>query len=586
MVDIILVQISTSYITWETRSNEPQLGQYYIAEYAYQHGYNLKIKKYSSNDLIVNSLSSLLKDLECSCVGFYVDSENIWTIRRIIFDLKENIPNLIAYLGGPQVTGNPQNALKLVPDADFAMVGEGEITTTELLDAKLNFKSQKIYGIAYIDENGEYHYSGNRPQSRNLDNYPYPIRERYTLDKDIKFMQILTGRGCIGKCAFCFEGSKKNNILRMRSVCNVCEELEYLISRLPANSYITFLDDTFIINPERTRQICNWMIEKYNGDVKWFCEARVDILIKNLDLLPLMKKAGLVRIQLGGESGSQKVLDAYNKGMKIEDLKIVVRGIYDAGIDSVYVNYILGGAFETLETFNQTVELAKELLEIAPGCAEVGSSLFTPYVGSPMYSEPQKYGLTIIDRDLVTGPDGYTPFVTTDELSAPKVMQLKNIFDNQVNDKSKEIIPTLSYECMKRHYELAYKYSVATFWHDRIELIESLNRYFGAIFLPTFVSIKALTLDTVQNALPYRTEQPISDGEHYFRRICGKTIIKNTDIENAVLLLSAGKLAFWEIVHIIGKNQKFKHIQNIETTIWELYQQFDKEYMIVWKVIN
>jgi len=586
MVDIILVQISTSYITWETRSNEPQLGQYYIAEYAHQHGYNLKIKKYSSNDPIVNSLSSLLKDLECNCVGFYVDSENIWTIRRIIYDLKENIPNLIAYLGGPQVTGNPQNALKLVPDADFAMIGEGEITTTELLDVKLDFKSPKIYGIAYIDENGEYHYSGNRLQSRNLDNYPYPIRERYTLDKDMKFMQILTGRGCIGKCAFCFEGSKKNNILRMRSVCNVCEELEYLISRLPANSYITFLDDTFIINPERTRQICNWMIEKYNGEVKWFCEARVDILIKNLDLLPLMKKAGLIRIQLGGESGSQKVLDTYNKGMKIEDLKTVVKGIYNAGIDSVYVNYIIGGAFETLETFNQTVELAKELLEIAPGCAEVGCSIFTPYVGSPMYNEPQKYGLKIIDRDLVTGPDGYTPYATTEELSAPKVMQLKNIFENQVNDKSREIIPTLSYECMKRHYELANKYSVATFWHDRIELIESLNRYFGAIFLPTFVSIKALTLDTIQDALPYRTEQPISDGENYFRRICGNETIKNTDFENAVLLLSAGKLAFWEIVHIIGKNQKFKHISNIETAVWELYQQFDKEYMIVWKVIN
>jgi len=586
MADILLVQISTSYITIETRSDEPQLGQYYIAEYAYQHGYDLKIKKFSSNEPIVNPLSTILSELQCKRVGFYVDSENLWTIRRIIYDIKQNVPDLIAYLGGPQVTGDPLKVLQRVPDADFAMVGEGEITTTELLDANFDFKSPNIFGIAYIDDDGGYHYSGNRPQSRDLDNYPYPIRERYTLDKGVRFTQILTGRGCIGKCAFCFEGSKKNNILRMRSICNVCEELDYLIGMLPPNSYITFLDDTFIINPNRTREICNWLIDKHKGKIKWFCEARVDILIKNLELLPLMKEAGLIRIQLGGESGNQKILDAYNKGMRIEDLKTVIKAIYDAGIDSVYVNYIVGGAFETLETFNQTVELAKELLEIAPGCAEVGCSLFTPYVGSPMYRNPQNFGLTIIDNDLVTGPDGYTPFATTDELSAPKVMQLKNIFDNQVNDKSRELIPTLSYECMKRHYELANTYSVATFWHDRLETIESLNRYFGALFMPYFVGLRSLSIETVQNALPYRTEQPISDGECYYRRICGKETIKNSDLENAVLLLSAGKLAFWEIVQIIGLNPKFCHIQDIESVIWKLYQQFDKEYMVIWKITN
>ena len=102
-----------------------------------------------------------------------------------------------------------------------------------------------------------------------------------------------------------------------------------------------------------------------------------------------MKRAGLIRVQLGGESGSQEILDLYNKNMKIEDLLLVVEAIYKSGIPSTYINFIVGGAKESLESFNKTLELAKRLIDIAPGCAEVGCSLFSPYAGTPMRNNPE-----------------------------------------------------------------------------------------------------------------------------------------------------------------------------------------------------
>lgn len=584
-VDALLVQISTTYFNWATHSDEPKLGQYYIAEYAYQNGFNIKIKKYFSDEPLVIPISDLLTELNSNLLGFYVDCENIWVIRRIIYEIKNRRPGLVVFVGGPQITGDPQKSLLRIPDADFAIVGEGEITLTELLK---KWQRDSLYtaitdtlGIATIDEDGKYRYTGNRPQSSNIDIYPYPIRERYSLDKDISFNQILTGRGCVGQCAFCFEGSKINNKLRIRSVDSVCDELDCLIKRLPQDSYITFLDDTFIIDPERTIKICNWLIEHYDGRIKWYCEARVDVLLRNLDLLPLMKKAGLVRIQLGGESGDQSILDAYKKGMKIEELKKVVAEIYNAGIDSVYINFIVGGAFETIDTFNSTLELAKTLMTIAPGCAEVGSSLFTPYVGSPMYLFPEKYGIIIKDKNVLTGPADSTAFVETNALSLSKITQLKTIFDNEINSKIRELINSLSYQIIARHFELNEKYNIATMWFNRLFSIESIRNYFKAISHHNFHSITEIDKEILENSVPYRTEQPISDGERFYRKVLGNDFKKGTQLEMDVFMLSSGKIALWEIVEILSK--KYSNHSNLLEEVIEIYKQFDNEFLIVWK---
>lgn len=584
MFDALLVHICTSYIHQYVRSAEPQLGQFYIAEYADASGFCVKVKKYSSHEPILSSLIDILGTNQCRIVGFYVDSENLWTIRRILYEVKQAIEDLFVVVGGPQVTGNSRLALKRIPYANCAIVGEGERPFLEILRAK-NKSIQElsnIKGLAFYDEKGKFIYTG--PQTvLDINAYPYPRRERYSLDTDIIFDQISTGRGCIGNCSFCFEGNKTENNLRLRSVENVIEEIDYVISNLKNQHYISFLDDTFIINPSRTKTICNHLIKKYNGYIGWFCEARVDILQHNLDLLPLMKRAGLIRVQLGGESGSQFILDAYKKHMKPHDLKEVVKKLYEANISSIYINFIVGGAFETLETFNLTLEFATELIEIAPGCVEVGCSLFSPYVGTPMRHNPSFFGISIIDSDLLRGPDGFMPFVRTQELSEQKILQLRNIFESEIRKKRIQVIKNLSKECLYNHYMLYREFTMATDWYNQCQEIESIKNYFESIIDFRFSSIDQLSIEDIQMCIPYRTSQPVSDGECYYRVVYGDEYKKNSKLQEAVFLMSTGKLCFCEIVSILKRSEDFCDECEIEEKIYSIYQEFDKEFLVVWK---
>lgn len=586
MLDAILFQIATSYIETDIRGSEPQLGQYYIAEYAKHKGYKIGVKKYSSNQPILNDLISLLEVHKCKMIGFYVDSENVWFLRRLVITIKEKYPKLLVFIGGPQVTGDPALCLKRIPKTDFAIVGEGERPVVEILDelsqGYLNLGD--IKGLAYYDNNNVYHYNGSQPPIRNLDLYPYPRRKDYSLDEDVVFTQILTGRGCVGRCAFCFEGNKTENILRLRSVENVIEEIDYIISNLGENKSFSFLDDTFILNSERTTAICNHLIEKYNGKVGWFCEARVDILMKNIHLLPLLKKAGLLRIQLGGESGNQRVLNAYNKNMQLAELLKCVKEIYAVGIPSIYVNFIIGGAFESLNTFNDTLNIAKQIIDTAPGCAEVGCSLFAPYVGTPMRNNPGSYGITLIDKDILRGPDGHSVSAISNELCEQKIYQLKLIFENEVSKKMEELIMRLDDNSLLRHYRLARDFSMTTLYYIKSKTIESYKHYFSSIAGYGFVSVRDLNFNELSLSIPYRTMQLVSDGNDYYR-IVNKSYIKNTPLENAVFLLSSGKICFAEIVQILSKSEEFEGILDISHAVYEVYEQFDKERLVVWKSV-
>ena len=586
MLDALLVHITESLITTTQQSANQQLGLYYIAEYAKLRGYRVGVKNFLSTDPIIKCVIELLQTNSSNLLGFYVDSENIWLIRHILYDIKKECKDLIVIVGGPQITADTKRSLNRLVFADYAIVGDGEIPFSKLLENKDILGSKNIFipGIAYVNNKGYYVFGGNQEQLPKLDMFQFPRRKDYSLDQDEDFYQISTGRGCVGKCAFCFEGINQNNHLRLRSIECICDEIDYIIQNNTKTKFLVFLDDTFILNTERTKAICKHFIEKYDGKYKWYCEARVDILYKNRDLLPLMKRAGLCRIQLGGESGSQKVLDAYNKGMQVKQLKDVVRFIYDAGIDSIYINFIIGGALETKETFDETLTLVRDLIDIAPCCAEVGCSLFSPYVGTPIYLDPEKYGIKIIDKELLAGQDARIPFVETTNLNRYQIAKMRSVFEYEIDAKYMEVIARSSYHELYRHYELS-RLGMFTLWYETCEKIPCVRNYFNAIFNYGFSSIKFLSLDILQNSVPYRTNQIVSDGEKYYRERFIGDYQENSQLENMVLTLSSGKVSFSEIVTIIGNSYKDEQCIDLEKEILGIYNKFDSEFLVIWKYL-
>ena len=370
----------------------------------------------------------------------------------------------------------------------------------------------------------------------------------------------------------------------MRSVESVIQEIDYIVAQLK-RPFISFLDDTFIIDRKRTARICNHMIEQYGGKIAWFCEARVDILIKNIELIPLMKRAGLKRVQLGGESGVQQILDAYKKGMQVQDLLLVVQKLYEGGIDNVYVNFIVGGAHETLETFNSTLELALKILETAPGCAEVGCSLLTPYVGTPIRNNPNYYGVEIIDPNVITGLDGAIPCVRTKELSEYKIQQLRDIFEDEVNKKYMELIKGMPKDRIMLHYKNNQEFGLFSLWYKNLKTIETVNNYFEAITNYHFKSLHNIeTENELMASVPFRTCQPISDGEKYFAFDFRNQYQTLQSVEKDIFLLSTGKLCFCEILHHIeAKYSDCLAKEELKLKVMEVFEKFDDNCLIVWK---
>lgn len=588
-IDALLVQLSANpYFDMLSSYCIGQLGQYYLAEYADKYGYNVKVKYYNSFDKVSELLPELIKKTSCRIVGFYVDADNIWALRTLTPVLKKNCPEIRIILGGPQVTGDPYGTIQLVPYVTCGIIGEGEMPFLKLL------QSGTLGEETLTDINGLIYYNSSRkitvtkPQKRNpeIDVYGYPVREKYCLDPDrVTFSQLITGRGCMGRCAFCYEGSREHTNLRVRSIDSCLEEIDYLIETYGVK-YINIVDDTFILNRARTEEFCNKMIDRYQGHVKWYCEARADLLSRNIDILPLLKRAGLVKIQLGGESGCQEILDAYKKRVTIEQLEFVTQKIAEAGIPYTYVNFIIGGAFETASTFERTLNFAKKLMRIAPGHVEVSSSVFTPTPGSPMYNHPEEYGLKIIDKRGIRGANCSFVFAETEQLNQYKIWQLRNKFNNDIDREYKTLIESISYEQLKVIFELSINYSIDTPWSAILKSKANYRNYFEPIVRGGFCRFKDLADDEILQAIPYRTTHLSSDGVAFYHLLKSGGNIKNNNLENALLTLSAGKLPFRDILNIIKSNTIITdEYKDIEDECMAVYRYLDENLCVIWKVI-
>lgn len=587
--DALLVQLSANpYFDMLSSYSIGQLGLYYLAEYADRFGYVAKVKYYNSFDNVSELLPDIIKKTSCRILGFYVDSENIWALRPLIPILHQKCPNTIITVGGPQVTGDPFGTMQLIPNVTCGVIGEGEVPFLKLLQLK-SFSDDDlstINGLIYNNSGGKLIVTTPQKQNLLIDEYGYPRREKYCLDPDrITFSQLITGRGCMGRCAFCYEGGKEHTNLRIRIIDSCLEEIDYLVETYGVK-YINIVDDTFILNRKRTEEFCNRMIDKYQGRIKWYCEARADILSKNIDILPLLKQAGLVKIQLGGESGCQEILDAYKKGVTIEQLEFVTQKIVEAGIPYVYANFIIGGAFETESTFDRTLNFAKKLMRIAPGHVEVSSSVFTPTPGSPMYNNPDEYGLKIIDKRCIRGASCSFVFAETEQLNQYKIWQLRNKFNNEIEREYSLLLENISYEQLRSIFHLSTKFSIDTPWSNLLKSKAHYRNYFEPLVRGGFYSFSEISIDDIFSAIPLRTTHLSSDGVAFYRIKRSGEYVKNNNLENALITLSAGKLTFQDILNMIKSNPAFTtEGVNILDECLSVYKGFEREFSVIWKKI-
>ena len=306
--------------------------------------------------------------------------------------IKRVNPRPIYILGGHGPSPTPEYFLKKT-GADVIVVGEGDITVTELLAALENKKPlASVKGIAYL-ENGRLVTTERRELVKDLDELPFPAWDLFPVDyyslirlphanNTDRVFPVLSGRGCPFRCNFCY---RMDDGYRPRTSEGIIEEIQ-ILKKYYNITYIEFSDELFMTSPQRTAALCEAFI-KAGLNIKWWCNGRLNYA--KPDILKAMKKAGCVFINYGIESMDEATLKTMNKNLNPEQIVSGIKATLAEGISPGF-NIIFGNIGETAETLQKGVDFLlkyddhAQLRTIRP---------VTPYPGCDLYYHAIEHGL-------------------------------------------------------------------------------------------------------------------------------------------------------------------------------------------------
>jgi anaerobic magnesium-protoporphyrin IX monomethyl ester cyclase len=325
------------------------------------------------------------------CLVIYDDGFNYLT-KMCLTNMREAAFRMIALAKerGAQVVVSSSDSTDryeqyLAAGADCILLGEAEMTLQELLAVwgKGETDLMQIPGLAYL-HNGAVIKTAGRPVMRDLDALPLPAwelvdmepyRERWMQRMGYFSMNMGTTRGCPFKCNWCAKpiyGNRYNS----RSPQHVVKELTMLQQRYQFD-HIWFCDDIFGLKPGWVKEFAD-LVQAAGLRFDFKIQSRVDLLLQE-DNIRHLARAGCANVWMGAESGSQKILDAMDKGTTIEQIYEATALLKKNGIHpSFFIQFGYPG--ETKEDIRRTVQMINELLPY-----EIGISVSYPLPGTVFF---------------------------------------------------------------------------------------------------------------------------------------------------------------------------------------------------------
>ncbi len=347
----------------------------------------------------------------------------IYQAQKTLELAKRAAPRAVTVLGGIHPTFMYTQVLGESPSIDYIVRGEGEHIIVELMRAiadgdHLRVRSG-IRGIAYV-EDGKVVATPARPVIEDLDELT-PDWSLLEWDKYI-YVPLNTrvavpnfARGCPFTCRFCSQW-KFWRKYRVRDPKKFVDEIETLVRDHKVGFFI-LADEEPTIHRKKFVAMCEELIAR-RLDVHWGINTRVTDILRDRELLPLFRKAGLVHVSLGTEAAAQLKLDRFRKETTIEENKLAIRLLKEAGMVAE-AQFIMGLENETPETIEETYRLAQDW---KPDMANW--NMYTPWPFAELFEE---LGERVEVRDYAKY-NFVTPIIQPDEMSREQVLKgvLKN----------------------------------------------------------------------------------------------------------------------------------------------------------------
>jgi radical SAM superfamily enzyme YgiQ (UPF0313 family) len=327
-------------------------------------------------------------------IGFSGTSHVFQATLRLARMCLERWPKAHTVMGYDFGTLNFEHILREYPDVHFVCRGDGEALFATLSERLANGRGyDDIPGLAYRGSDGRVH--ANQPVALDIDTLPWPARDELPQVLRAGFgAGVYASRGCPYRCSYCALGQTSalfgNKGYRLRSIENVVEEIAYLRKDFGVD-HVTIVDDLFLTkapaSQERARDFAEQLLRRDLG-LEWMIDARVDSIDR--DLFALMRRAGLRKVFVGVETGSEEQLASYNKRylLNAETPADRLKVLRDLGIEIIPGMLMFHPNVMATE-LRQSIELLDEL------GWKSHYQLFNRvqlYPGTPLYQEYEEKG--------------------------------------------------------------------------------------------------------------------------------------------------------------------------------------------------
>ena len=422
----------------------PPYGLGYIATQL-QKEFDVKIIDAVYNNYTVEELLKIIDEEQPSAVGINIFSVNFELVKQIIENCKTNTKFIVGgkstrFLYGDIIKFNTSNEINVT-------IGEGEYITGDIVKGIVSEKS------IIKEDNRNVYLVNNDSKYFPLDLDKIELDREYFKNRGIinpyneLEESIVTSRECLYNCAFCGGARSLNSDVRvrMRSKESIIKELEYIKEHSSDTKSIRILDDLFLKN---RNSIIN-AIDIFNSfPFNWRAMSHVMSLKGNYDLLNDLYNSGCKELEIGIESGSDRIRNEIHKVGSVEDVKEVIKKVLDSGINvKGYVMYgILG---EREEDAYQTFNLVKELSDYSKttyGKFRTSAFQFRPYHGTELYNRINKK-LKYSHNNNLNDMDGRKQFNFTagnfsyysDDLIEDFVRRTNELNEEQLNVRNKKM---------------------------------------------------------------------------------------------------------------------------------------------------
>ncbi len=390
----------------------------------------------------------------------------IWYFNEAMRLIKAKFPKIITIASGLWYSADYERQMRLNPWIDYILIGEGELTLEDLLNnLKNKTKDERdIPGLVSRRNKDAVVVGPHRGLIPDLNVLPMPAYDLFPMDKYVghtywkPFAELMTSRGCPGKCHFCYEwalydsrsAAKDFTSWRGLSGKRIVDELDILEKQYGITT-VVMQDDAFNSDTKAMIEFCEEKIKRGNN-IGWVCLGRADQWISQQEILPLMKKAGLFMALTGVEVESDAQLLKTGKGVTMEQIKKTINILRAQDIGTV--GTVLVGLREDTEA------KIKERLRIAD---EIDPDVFaldylTPVPNSPDWRYGIQKGWFDPEKINLKTWDFQHPIIPTDHLSAEDVGRLGSWCMREYYSKPERI-----HRIMSSNYDIKVKLCVKDF---------------------------------------------------------------------------------------------------------------------------